>query len=231
MLKAIVFDFDGVLVDSEPLHYRAFLEVGRGELGLSFDYEEYLDRLVGYDDRDAFRLLLTQAGQQHGQAELEARVAQLCQQKQQAFEQQVGLGVTAISGALELVDEAAAAMPIAIASGATVRDIELVLGGLGRRDRFQVIVAADHVRRSKPDPESYALAVEQLAQRHKSLELSPADCLAIEDTAAGIASARGAGLMTLGLATTGPADRLHNAHRVIPSLQGVGLAQLREWFG
>src|SRR5690606_9650691 len=87
MLKAIVFDFDGVLVDSEPLHYRAFLEVSRRKLGLSFDYEEYLDRLVGYDDRDGFRLLLTEAGQQHEQAELEARIAQLCQQKQQTFEQ------------------------------------------------------------------------------------------------------------------------------------------------
>lgn len=225
MIKAIVFDFDGVVVDSEPVHYRAFMEVGKG-FGVAFDYPHYLERYVGYDDRDAFRTMLTVAGMPTD----DGHVAELCQQKQIVFKNLVSQGAAAIPGAVELIDEAHGQIPIAISSGATTLDIELMLASLGRRDRFEVIVSADHVSRSKPDPATYRMAVEQLAAKHPTLELIPQQCLAIEDTAAGIRSARDAGLMTLGIATTGPASSLTHAHRVEPGLQGVTLDKLREWF-
>lgn len=57
MLKAVVFDFDGVIVDSEPVHYRAFLRAAQG-IGVQFDYAQYLERYVGFDDRDGFRAIL-----------------------------------------------------------------------------------------------------------------------------------------------------------------------------
>jgi len=225
MLKAIVFDFDGVVVDSEPVHYQAFMEIGRG-LGIAFDYEHYLRNYIGFDDRDAIRAMLTEAGMPTG----DDHIAELRDQKQQVFERLVSQGAAAIPGAVELIDEAHTHMPIAVGSGATSLDIELMLESLGRRDRFEVIVSADHVSRSKPDPATYRMAVEQLAARHPELDLMPKDCLAIEDTAAGIESARGAGLMTLGITTTGPASLLSRAHRVEPGLQGVSLVTLRQWF-
>lgn len=225
MLKAIVFDFDGVVVDSEPVHYQAFMEIGRG-LGIAFDYEHYLRHYIGYDDRDAIRAMLIEAGLPTGDEHL----AKLREQKQRAFEKLVSQGAAAIPGAVELIDEAHAHMPIAVGSGATTLDIELMLASLGRRDRFEVIVSADHVSRSKPDPATYRMAVEQLATKHPDLDLLPEDCLAIEDTAAGIESARGAGLMTLGITTTGSASSLSRANRVEPGLQGVSLATLRQWF-
>ena len=106
-----------------------------------------------------------------------------------------------------------------------------MLGSLKRQDKFEVIVSADQVARSKPDPTTYRLAVQRLAELYPEHGLTPADCLAIEDTAAGIESARGAGLMTLGITTTGPASALSRAHRVEPGLQGVTLNQLNQWFG
>jgi HAD superfamily hydrolase (TIGR01509 family) len=225
MFKAIVFDFDGVVVDSEPIHYRAFMEVGK-ELGVAFDYEHYLRHYIGYDDRDAFRQMLASVNLPVENA----RVVELTRQKKVAFENLVNQGAAAIPGAVELIDEAHGQIPIAIGSGATTFDIELMLNCLGRRDRFEVIVTADHVDRSKPDPATYRLAVEQLAAKHPELNLTPGDCLAIEDTAAGIESARGAGLMTLGIATTGSASALTRAHRVEAGLKGVTLSQLHQWY-
>jgi len=226
MLKAIVFDFDGVLVDSEPLHYQAFLEIGR-TLGCDFDYQQYLDELVGFDDRDAFEHLLQRGSAAPGG---DTSIATLCDDKQRAFERLVQRGIQPIAGALALVDDAAAQLPVAIASGATMTDITLILDQLDRRDVFETIVSADQVERSKPDPHSYALAVDRLAQRHPDLALEPGDCLAIEDTVAGLASARGAGLMTLGLASTNPAEGLTDAMRVVDSLEGVNVQTLRQWF-
>lgn len=225
MLKAIVFDFDGVVADSEPIHYRAFLEVGK-RIGVAFDYAHYLRHYIGFDDRDAFRAMLASANMPTD----EAHVSELCQQKRIAFESLVNSGAAAIPGAVELIDEAHGQLPIAIGSGATSFDIELMLEGLGRRDKFEVIVSADHVRRSKPDPATYRLAVEQLAVKHPALNLTPGECLAIEDTAAGIESARGAGLMTLGITTTGPASALTRANRVEQGLEGVTMSLLRQWF-
>lgn len=225
MLKAIVFDFDGVVVDSEPIHYQAFMEVGK-DIGVAFDYEHYLRHYIGYDDRDAFRVML----ESMGQPVENARVVELTKLKRAAFETLVNSGAAAIPGAVELIDEAHGQIPIAIGSGATTFDIELMLECLGRRDRFEVIVAADHVARSKPDPATYRMAVEQLATKYPDLNLTPGDCLAIEDTAAGIESARGAGLMTLGITTTNQASALTRAQRVESGLQGVTLDQLRKWY-
>jgi beta-phosphoglucomutase len=226
MLRGIVFDFDGVVVDSEPLHYQAFVLVGKS-LGYEFTYDHYLATFIGFDDRDAFRLMLDVSGQDV----TAERIAELCEQKQAAFNAVTraaaaagGVGL-AIPGALTLIDEVAAAdLPRAVCSGATREDIELMLGLLGRRDRFEIIVSADDVERSKPDPASYALAAERLG-------LSPGELLAIEDTAAGLASARGAGLMTLGLTTTGPAEPLAAADRITDDLTDITLDRLREWYG
>ncbi len=226
MLKAIVFDFDGVIVDSEPLHHRAFVAVA-GPLGLDLDYPTYLRQYIGFDDRDAFRAMMRQLGRDAD----DTTIAQLGHEKAAAFERLASQAVRAIPGAIDLIRAATdAALPVAIASGATRADIDLMLGALGLAHHFPVVVSADDVARSKPDPTSYALAVERLAAYHPDADLQPGHCLAIEDTAAGLASARGAGLMTLGLTTTGPAAALTEADRVIDHLEGVTLEQLRAWY-
>lgn len=232
MLRAIVFDFDGVLVDSEPLHFRAFERIAP-RMGTTLDYEEYLASYIGFDDRDAVRELCRKSDR----AMTEADLVRFRELKQSAFDELVSAGVPMIAGARALVEASSAETVgegwsgIAIASGATRRDIELVLGPLGLRDRFRTIVSADDVAHSKPDPQTYRLAVERLAGMTAGRGLRPDECLAIEDTAAGLASARGAGLRTLGLTTTGPASALGEAERVVADLSGVTLGQLQRWYG
>lgn len=238
MPQAIIFDFDGVLVDSEPLHYRAFLRTAK-QLGydVDFDYATYLKRYVGYDDRDGFRAMLKDtAASANNQAAVavdasEQTIDHLCAAKQRVFNAIVAEGVAVVPGVLELLDSLPSGLPIAVASGATREDIEQILGATDLTDRFEVIVSATDVTRSKPDPETYRSAFEQLAARHAELALSPARCLAIEDTPTGIASARAAGLQTLAIETTTRKSELMTAHRVAEGLKGVTFATLVEWFG
>jgi beta-phosphoglucomutase len=230
VIKAIVFDFDGVIVDSEPLHHRAFAHVV-ADLGITFDYGEYLTRYAGYDDRDGFRTILADhADTLKNKTIDDTLIAHLCREKALAFERFAGEGVDTIPGVLALIHEAASQMPLAIASGATTQDIQLILGGLGLGDFFDPIISADDVQYSKPDPRTYALAVEGLSRRWPDLQIAADNCLALEDTPAGIESALGAGLKTLGLATTYRDQDLYTAHRVVDSLQGLTLQQLRGWF-
>jgi len=230
MLEAIVFDFDGILVDSEPLHHRAFQRVAE-TLGVTLDYETYARTYIGFDDRDALRYMLTGRTEPLSD-ELEQRAAALGVQKQEAFQQLLAEGAPPIPGAFELVDAAhRAELPIAVASGATAGEIIPVLQALGRSGAFEVVVTADDVPRSKPDPQSYALAVERLKRERDQPHLTPGAGLGIEDTETGIASAKAAGLWTLGVTTTRAAEHLREADRVVSSLTDVSLDQLHQWFG
>ncbi len=230
MPKAIVLDFDGIIVDSEPLHYRAFARV-IGEMGGHFSYDEYLDRYAGFDDRDGFRaILLDMPALVHLDANDQALITKLCEQKAKVFEDVVGQGVEPIAGVIDLISDIGQQAPIAIASGATRRDIDLVLDKLALAGQFDPIITADDVQRSKPDPATYTLAVNGLASRRPELAIQSHQCLAIEDTPAGIESAKRAGLKTLGVATTYPSEKLKIADGVVQTTEGVTFNQLCDWF-
>lgn len=234
MPKAIIFDFDGVIVDSEPLHYQAFVLVGKS-LNFEMTWDQYLNQYIGFDDRDAFRYMLHQAiegGHTPDIDDLNETMDELIEKKRVAFEALAEMGTAAILGSVELIEEAhAAGLPIAIASGAVHADIEQMLRLLKIRDKFEIIVAADDVEHSKPDPTTYTMAFEKLAAKYQDAGLTPDTTLAIEDTAAGLQSAIDAGLQTLALTTTSPADVLQKAGRVVEDLAGVNLAALNKWYG
>ncbi len=220
MLEAIVFDFDGVIVDSEPLHHRAFAEVF-ATLGLDVDYDRYIREYIGFDDRDAIR----HACRTVGKPLVDRTMRRLLAEKAAAFDRIVARGVAPIDGAIELVRAAAGRWPIAIASGALRSDIDLILPALNDDDLaacFAAIVTADDVARSKPDPATYLKAAERLGA-------APAVCLAIEDTPTGLASAKAAGMRTLGIATSYEAAKL-DADRVVHRPADVNVAQLESWF-
>ena len=227
-MKAIVFDFDGVVFDSEPVHFQAFLMVSKG-LGVEFDYQKYLQDFIGFDDRDAFRVMLDMIGYEGDRT---AKVAELCDQKQDAFESLVKAGVAKpIEGVMDFVKQVRdAGVPFAVASGATRLDIELMLDSIGMRDVFNVIVTADDVAVSKPHPETYEKAVAKLAEKHPEKGLVTKRCIAIEDTATGIKSAKAAGLQVLGITTSYESDRLHEAHRVIDRFEEISPEILKSWF-
>jgi HAD superfamily hydrolase (TIGR01509 family) len=225
MLAAVIFDFDGIIVDTEPLHYRAFQEI-LVPLGLGYSWAEYLRLYIGFDDRDAFRNTFRSSGRTLSDKELQS----LVREKGAAFQGIIAAGVEVYQGVVELVRAIAGNLPLALCSGALPSDIEPILKQLGIAGLFDVIVTAADVQASKPDPESYTLAVTGLNTAYPDREITAARCLAIEDTPAGIASARGAGLMVLAVTNSYPEENLAVADEVIATLAGVDLDNLRQLF-
>ena len=225
MLSAVVFDFDGIIVDTEPIHYRAFQEI-LAPMGLGFSWEEYLSRYIGFDDRDAFREAFSLAGRSLPGETLK----ELMGRKARAFQAVVSGGVEPYPGAPELIRAVSGALPLALCSGALLCDIAPILATLGLSDAFDAVVTAEEVAASKPDPESYRLALEKLQGAFPGRELPAAEVVAIEDTPAGIASACGAGLKVLGVTNSYPADRLSGASSVVATLAGLDLERLRLLF-
>ena len=222
MLKAVIFDFDGVLADSEPIHYQAFQEV-LGPLGLGHSYERYAEHFIGFDDRDAFREAFREASRSLD----ESTLAGLIRAKSIAFRDIVARGVRPFPGAVALVhDLVQHRVPLAIASGALHEDIRLILEVLFLESAFPIIVAADDVQRSKPDPETYQLAFERLQGRSGNNAFDRHNCLAIEDTATGIQAAKKAGLFCVAITHTAPASSLAAADHVVTSLEQLNFQVL-----
>lgn len=223
-MKAVIFDCDGVLVDTEPLHYRAFQTV-LGPLGLGHSYEHYLEHYIGFDDRDAFLEAFREAGRElDGEA-----LTHLIHAKEKVLHGMINLGIPGFPGVVALVrDLVAHRVPLAVASGALRREVEAFVHGLELTGHFSVIVAADDVERSKPDPETYLKALDRLRVSLSQEALDPGSCLAIEDTPAGIQSAKGAGLCVIGVTNSFPADQLKGADHIVASLEELGFSTLAQ---
>jgi HAD superfamily hydrolase (TIGR01509 family) len=223
VLRAVIFDFDGVLVNSEPLHFRALRDSLRAE-GIEITEAEYAAAFLAYTDQEAARLALEQ---RQGKAE-RARVLAVAERKARLFEALMR-EVPFFPGARDLVlGLGAAGVPLAIASGALRSEIERILEAAGLRDRFAPVVGADDVGRGKPHPEPYLRALAGLRRRDAVLEAG--QCLVLEDTPAGIAAGRAAGMRVAGVAQTYPAEKLAGAHHVLPALAGVTPAALAALF-
>jgi len=213
--ESVIFDFDGVIADTEPLHYKAFQEI-LAPLGLEFTWEKYCNTYMGFDDRDAFREAFNAGARPLPAEELD----HLIQVKAGLFQKIVCGGVTAYPGVIELIEQLhTAKTPIALCSGALRSDIEPILEQLSICSRFSCMVTAEDVPHSKPDPASYRLAFQMLKERYPEASLSANRCCAIEDTPAGIASAKGAGLQVIAVLNSYPADKLLQADLVIRSLE------------
>ncbi|HZM97213.1 MAG TPA: HAD family phosphatase [Vicinamibacterales bacterium] len=221
-LQAIVFDFDGVIANSEPLHLLAFKQA-LAEDGVELSASEYYERYLGYDDVGMFEAL----GRDRSLPMAAGRVAELVARKGDHMQSLLRSGSVLFPGALEFIREAAAAVPIAISSGALRHEIDEIIGAAGVRDLFSTIVAAGDTPESKPSPAPYRLAFEQLRQ-HTGRTLDPRRSVAIEDSHWGLESARGAGLRLVGVTTSYPADELSSAELVVNGLGSLTLHALDE---
>lgn len=221
-MDAIVFDFDGVIVNSEPIHCRCFQQTLE-TVGVRLTEKDYYASYLGYDDHDCFLV----AARDAGVALSESQIAALTATKTHMVQREYRQSAQPLEGAAQLIRSAAeAGVPVGVCSGALREEIELAADAIGVLDCFRAIVAAKDVRRGKPDPEGYALAVQRLSVA-AGRTLDPARCVAIEDSPAGIDSARGAGMKVLGVTNSYPAGHLSAAQRVVDSLADVALADLR----
>ena len=211
---AVIFDFDGVLVNSEPLHFQAFREVLADE-NLELSEDEYYNELIGFDDKGAFRHFYTKrdlALSPRTFLSLMARksgaMMELIHRRQFA----------ALPGVEQFVRSLWRKRGLAICSGALRDEIEAMLEGISLRDCFPVIVAAEDVTVGKPDPQGYLMAIKQLGEKiHK--HLTPADCLIVEDAPTVIRSVKAVGFPTLAVATSYSIDRLSEADWAVKTLE------------
>jgi len=215
-LRAIVFDFDGVIANSEPLHFRSFQQVLAAD-GVELTEREYYDRYLGFDDVGAFRTIAADRGRPWN----ERHIADLVAKKaltMEALERDVSV---LFPGAADAIRRAAAAVPIAIASGAIGPEIRRVLAREQLTHLFTAIVAAEDTANSKPAPDPYLRAVSLLREALDG-DLDARDCIALEDSRWGLDSARAAGLKTVAVAQTYDDNSL-NADLVIPSISALDL--------
>ncbi len=202
--RGVIFDLDGVLIDSEPIHCRAFQDVLAG-CGVALTEREYFERYLVYSDREVLERLLP-AGQP-----LEAAVAA----KERRYLDLLAAGIPAFPDGLALLAKSDG-WQVGLATGSTRRETELVLGTLGIRQRFACIVAREDYGKGKPDPEPYL----RVAQ---ALQLSPGRCVVIEDTPGGIRAARAAGMIAVAVTHSCPKERLDEADLVVEDLAAVDL--------
>lgn len=219
-LQAVIFDFDGVIADSEPLHFRAFQQA-LAEDGLELAPKEYYARYLGYDDVGMFQAF----GEDRGLAMDAARVKTLVARKGAKLQAMMSAGSVLFPGAADFVRVAAQAVPIAIASGALRHEIVEIIEAAGVSDLFAAIVASGDTPESKPSPEPYRLAFERLRET-TGTALDPRRCVAIEDSRWGLESARGAGLRCVGVTNSYPADELTGAELVVSGLQALTIEAL-----
>jgi beta-phosphoglucomutase len=206
MIAAIVFDFDGVLVDSEPLHLRAYQEVLE-PIGLSLPREKYYASYLGYDDAGVFRAVAEDRRWPMDDRQLHDLIEEKCR----VFDELLGAGDIMYPGAVDCITRLAGEWPLGIASGAARPEIEAALRGRRLDRHFTFIVAAGETPAGKPAPDPYARA----AALHG---VAPETCVAIEDSRWGIESAKAAGLWCIGITHTYPVSELLEADAIVTSL-------------
>ena len=214
-VRAVVFDFDGVIANSEPLHFSAFRDVLAAEQ-ISLTEPEYYERYLGYNDDRAFR----EIGVERGRHWDEQTIANLIARKAVVTEELERHGSILFPGAREAIEHLARRCPLAIASGALRSEIERTLDRERLKAHFAVIVSADDGGASKPSPDPYLRAIARLAETGDGSDsLMPSDCVAVEDSPWGLESARAAGLRTVGVAHTYTRDGLAQADVVVDTLE------------
>jgi beta-phosphoglucomutase len=219
-LQAIVFDFDGVIADSEPLHLRAFQQI-LAEEGIELSATDYYSRYLGYDDVGLLQALAAD----RAVTMTVSQVTRLVARKGVRLQEMLHDDHVLFPGAVEFIRSAAAEVPIAIASGALKPEILSIIESAGIDGLFTTIVASGDTPQSKPSPAPYRLAFEQLRAK-SGRALDPRRCVAIEDSRWGLESAQGAGLRCVGVTNSYPASELPQAELVVSGLGALTLTAL-----
>jgi len=219
MLRAVIFDFNGIIVDDEPIHFKLFQRV-LGEEGITLTEKDYYARYLGFDDRGAFS-----AGYHENKRSLsENKLAELIARKAAYYQEAIRDHVTIFPGVETLIANLSPRLPLAVASGALRDEIETILSTAALLQHFTAIVAAEDVRHGKPEPEIFLKALEQInAGRDAHDQINAGDCLVIEDSKEGIKGARRAAMKCLAVTNSHPPELLKDASAVVKSLTEVDL--------
>ncbi len=220
LLRALIFDFDGIIVDSEPLILKLTQQMAAME-SWQVSEEEYYRDYLALDDRGIVEHLYLS----HGRTIDLARRDELVAWKARQYAELIRDGLPPLPGSVKFVRDAAAKYPLAIASGSLRSEIEHLLRKLGLREAFQLLVTADDCAKSKPSPEVYIKAVELLGKTaaFAAAPLRANECLAIEDAPLGVVAAHAAGIKCLAIAHSRPIQELRHADWIIQDFAEANL--------
>ncbi|MCK5271676.1 MAG: HAD family phosphatase [Sedimentisphaerales bacterium] len=242
-LRMIIFDFDGVIADSEKAHFEMFGQSLLDE-GIELTWPEYCEKYLGYSDLECIKQVLADKGRQYDNETVE----RFFQRKKALFAHFIEQNSLIIPGVRRLLEELCSESIIcSICSGALTEEIEFILNKERLRDFFAFIVSADDVSQSKPDPEGYRLCLDRINVVDEDCSLannadypakSDADtgrmrvlagqCVVIEDSIWGIQAAHAADMRCLAVGTSYPAEKLREAEMVVNNLTEVNAALLRK---
>ena len=219
MLRAVIFDFNGIIVDDEPIHFKLFQRV-LGEEGIPLTQSDYYARYLGFDDRGAFL-----AGYREHQRPLsEAKLGELIRRKAAYYQEAIRNHVSIFPGVKPLLADLAPQLPLAVASGALRHEIETILATANLLRQFPVIVSAEDVEQGKPQPEIFLKALARLnALSERDPPIAAADCVVIEDSKEGIKGAHRAGMKCLAVTNSHPEELLSEADAIVQSLEDIDL--------
>lgn len=223
MLKAVIFDFDGVITDSEVLHLRSFNKV-LAKFNFGIEKKDYYSKYLGFTDSDCYRQLI-----KDGLLDIDkSQISELVEQKNLIFEKLAKTEGQTIEGVREfLVMLEQNNVPMAICSGALLTEIELMLDEANLRSFFQTIVSAEHVKKGKPHPEGFLRALKRL-NKNRDDQISEQQCIVIEDSLWGLQAAVAAKMHTIAVTNSYDAEQLHLAEKIVDKLSDLSIEDLHK---
>ena len=224
LIRAILFDCNGVIADDEPIHLRLFQKVLKEE-GIALTREEYFKKYLAMDDRSCFTDVLKAQGLPHSPK----RVRSLIARKADYYKEVIQTELKIFPGVKSFVRRHQGRYTMAVVSGALRHEIDLILKRGGIFPAFQAIVSSEDVKSGKPDPECYLRGFKLLNRLpiFKKNPLKSGQCLAIEDSVHGVESALEAGMKCLAVTNSYSKKDLHRADAVVATLVGVDIASLK----
>jgi len=224
MLKAVIFDFDGVIADAEPLHYSTFRDTLSRHYNVDLPEERYYAKYLGYTDIECARAVSTDFALNLD----DAGIYELVHRKTAIFKQLAKTQTTIIPGAPDCVHMLSKNhIPTAICSGAFLSDIHLMLKNTDLDHSFDIIVAADHTEKGKPDPQGLFLTLDRLNKASPD-NILPTQCVFVEDSRWGLEAAKAAGIHRVAVTNTYPAEELKEfAEKVVNHLSELTITDLQ----
>ena len=223
MLKAVIFDFDGVITDSEILHLRAFNQ-SLIPYGIEISTKDYYTNYLGFSDFDCYKILIDK-----GLLKIdEQQIGEIIGRKSKIFEELTKTEGRTIEGVQEFLQMLKQNnIPMAICSGSLLAEIEIMLRESGLRHFFAAIVSAEQVQNGKPHPEGFLLSLQKLNETCQS-PIAANECIVIEDSQWGLKAGKDAGMHTVAVTNSYDAEQLSMAEKIVSHLNELTINDLQQ---
>ena len=223
MLRAVIFDFDGVITDSEVLHLRAFNQ-SLVPYGVEISTKDYYTNYLGFSDFDCYKVLID-----NGLLKIdEQQIGDILKVKSKIFEELTkteGRTIEGVQEFLQMLEDNN--IPMAICSGSLLVEIEIMLEESGLRHFFAAIVSAEQVKKGKPHPEGFLLSLQKLNETCQ-LPIAANECIVIEDSHWGLQAGKEAGMHTVAITNSYDAEQLGLAEKIVTHLNELTINDLQQ---